>query len=200
MHVPGTAASGADSQFASEMGLGARRECSCLLIARPDPLDLPLAGANRIRDAIERIAWNAVNSLDARLQQDVRQQVSHSLGHFYPFLKSLSVLRSSTMYARDARTPLPHRRGVRSDNSSSLQTGRVRMPSPIQACSTLMSCGTFSTSSWIAGLSCFPAANRGVCKRFTTGRSAKAPTFFTGSRSVTMPSASLWPPAEIVPA
>jgi hypothetical protein len=146
MHISGPAASGAYSQFASEMRLCARRERRCLLIARANPSDL-VAGANRIRDAIERIAWDAVNSLDARSQQDVYQQVSHSLGHFYSFLKSLSVLRSSTTYARDARTPLPHRRGARSDNSSSLQTGRTSLPSPAHACSILMSCGTFSTSS-----------------------------------------------------
>src|SRR5580698_771366 len=63
MHVSGPAASGAYSQFASEMRLCTRRERGCLLIPRANPLDL-LAGANRIRDAIERIARDTVNSLN----------------------------------------------------------------------------------------------------------------------------------------
>jgi hypothetical protein len=84
MHVSRPAAPGAYSQFASEMRLCARRERSCLLMARADPLDV-LAGANRIRDAVERIARDAVNSLNARSQQDVYQQVSHSLCHSVSF-------------------------------------------------------------------------------------------------------------------
>jgi hypothetical protein len=84
MHVSGPAASSAYSQFASEMRLCARRERGCLLMARANPLDVP-AGANRIRYAIERVAGDAVNSLNARSQQDVHKQVSHSLGHFIPF-------------------------------------------------------------------------------------------------------------------
>ena len=82
MHVSGPAASGAYSQFASEMRLCTRRERGCLLMPHANPLDI-LAGANRIRDAIERIAREAVNSLNARSHQDVYQQVSHSLCHFY---------------------------------------------------------------------------------------------------------------------
>src|ERR1700735_1969175 len=70
MHVSWPAASGAYSQFAGEMRLCARRERGCLLMAHANPLDV-LAGANRVRDAVERIAWDAVNSLNARSQQDV---------------------------------------------------------------------------------------------------------------------------------
>src|ERR1700723_756110 len=78
VQVSGPAASGAYSQFAGEMRLCARRERGCLLIASANPLNL-LAGANRIRDAIERIARDAENSLNSGSQQDVDQQVSHSL-------------------------------------------------------------------------------------------------------------------------
>src|SRR5580692_12627768 len=56
MHVSRPAASGAYRQFASEMSLRTGREGGCLLIACADPLDV-LASANRICDAIERIAW-----------------------------------------------------------------------------------------------------------------------------------------------
>jgi hypothetical protein len=72
MQVSGSAASGAYSQFAGEMRLRARRERARLLITRPYPLDV-LAGANRIRDAIERISWDAVNSLDTRSHENIYQ-------------------------------------------------------------------------------------------------------------------------------
>jgi len=55
------------------------------------------------------------------------------------------------MYAMEARTPLPQRTGVKSEISSPLQTGSVRKPSPIHACSIFTSCGTFSTSSLVKG-------------------------------------------------
>jgi hypothetical protein len=84
VHVSRPAASGAYRQFASEMRLCAGRERGCLLMAHANPLDV-LAGANRIRDAIERIAGDSVNSLNARFQQDVYQQVSHSLCHCHSF-------------------------------------------------------------------------------------------------------------------
>jgi hypothetical protein len=80
MHVAGPAASGANSQFAGKMRLRARRERGCFLVARTNPLDL-FTAANRIRDAIERIARQAVNSLDARSYQDVYQQVGYSFCH-----------------------------------------------------------------------------------------------------------------------
>jgi hypothetical protein len=80
MQVSGSAASGAYSQFAGEMRLRPRRERACLLVAHADPLDI-LAGANRIRDAIERIAGDAVNALNARSHENVYQQVRHSLCH-----------------------------------------------------------------------------------------------------------------------
>src|SRR5277367_78628 len=62
VHIPRSAASGAHRQFAGEMRLRARRECACFLIAHANPLDV-LARANRIGDAIERIAGDSVNSL-----------------------------------------------------------------------------------------------------------------------------------------
>jgi hypothetical protein len=62
------------------MRLCAGRERGCLFMAHANPLDV-LAGANRIRDAIERIARDSVNSLNVRFQQNVYQQVSYSLCH-----------------------------------------------------------------------------------------------------------------------
>jgi hypothetical protein len=84
MQVSGPAASSAYSQFAGEMRLCARRECGCLLMAHANPFD-PLAGANRIGDAIKRVAWDPVNSLNVRFQQNVYQQISYSLCHCHSF-------------------------------------------------------------------------------------------------------------------
>src|SRR5580658_461801 len=67
VHVSGPAASCAYRQFACEMRLCAGRERSCLLMAHANPLDV-LPGAKRIRDAIERIAWYSVDSLNIRFQ------------------------------------------------------------------------------------------------------------------------------------
>src|SRR6202521_3095522 len=86
MHVSRPAASGAHRQFASEMRFCTGGERGCLLMAHANPLDV-LAGANRIRDAIERIARDSVNSLNVRFQQDIYQQVSHSLCHCHSFPK-----------------------------------------------------------------------------------------------------------------
>ena len=66
MQVSGAAASGAYRQFAGEMRFRARRERGCLLMTHMNPLDL-LVGANRIGDAIERVAGDAVNSLNSCL-------------------------------------------------------------------------------------------------------------------------------------
>jgi hypothetical protein len=84
VHVSRPAASGAHRQFASEMRFCAGREGGCLFMAHANPLDV-LAGANRIRDAIERIARDSINSLNVGSHQDVYQQVSHSLCHCHSF-------------------------------------------------------------------------------------------------------------------
>src|ERR1700683_1358133 len=80
VHISRPTASSAYRQFAGEMRLRAGRERAGLLIAHANPLDV-LAGTNRIRHAIERIARDSVNYLNARFHQDVYQQVSHSLCH-----------------------------------------------------------------------------------------------------------------------
>src|ERR1700757_2704137 len=84
MQIPRTAASGADRQFAREMRFGTSRERGRLLMAHVDPLNLR-ACAHRIRDAVERVAADAVDSLNAGFQQNVYKQVSYSLCHLCSF-------------------------------------------------------------------------------------------------------------------
>src|SRR3984957_8242085 len=84
VHIPRPAASGAYRQLVGEMRLRAGRERGCLLMTHANPLDV-FVGANRIRDAIQRVAWDPVNSLNVRSHQHVYQQVSHSLCHGHSF-------------------------------------------------------------------------------------------------------------------
>src|SRR5271165_3649775 len=62
------------------MCLGASRECGRLLMAHVNPMNL-LSGANRIRDSVERVAADAVNSLNSSFQQNIDKQISYSLCH-----------------------------------------------------------------------------------------------------------------------
>src|SRR5271170_4512206 len=107
VHVSRPAASGAYRQLAGEMRFGAGRERGCLLMAHTNPFDV-LAGTNRIRDAIERIARHSVNSLNIRFHQDVDQQVSHSLCpcHSFPaiWFPELQRQKRGTNYATGAVT------------------------------------------------------------------------------------------------
>src|SRR5208283_2285813 len=90
MHVSGPAAARAYRQFASEMGIGAGGESGHLLVSQMNPLNL-LACANRIRDSIERIAADTVNSFDSCFHQNINKQVSYSFCHaFFPFPNNLS--------------------------------------------------------------------------------------------------------------
>src|ERR1700740_2511099 len=76
VHVPGAGTPGAHCQLASQMGLGTGRECCRLLVSHVNPFDL-LATPDRIRNPVEGVTRDSVNSLDSCLLQDVYQQVSH---------------------------------------------------------------------------------------------------------------------------
>jgi hypothetical protein len=70
VHVAGAAATSTNSQPAGEMSFGASRESAGFFVSDVDPLDLvPLT--NGIRDAIQGIACNAIDSLHAGCNQRV---------------------------------------------------------------------------------------------------------------------------------
>jgi len=96
VQVSWTAASGIHGQFASEMGLGTRGERCCFFMADMDPFNLS-ASANRIRNSVERISADAVNSLHSCFHQNIYKQVSHSLSHIYSLLDNLD--ESTTLRA-----------------------------------------------------------------------------------------------------
>src|SRR5208283_2707378 len=84
MQISGTAASGADRQFASEMRFGPGCERCRLLMADMHPLNL-LSAAHRIGNSVERIAAHAVDPLNARFQQNIYKQVRYFLCHLCSF-------------------------------------------------------------------------------------------------------------------
>ena len=69
--VAGTAAAGADRELSREVGLGAGREGGVLFMAKVNPLD-GFHTAQRIGEAVQRISYDAVDALDARLGEGLR--------------------------------------------------------------------------------------------------------------------------------
>src|ERR1700722_16282576 len=63
MHIPGATTSGTYCQLASEVGLGAGRERSSFLVSYTNPANV-LSNANRICNAVERVAGDSIHSLD----------------------------------------------------------------------------------------------------------------------------------------
>src|SRR6267142_138596 len=110
------------------------------------------AQAKQAQSGLER-CWRAANrqmqscsygaktksvSKDTTFTLEPRRSRNYAaFGHY--LRNSSKVLRSSTTYDIEARMPLPEWMGARSDSSSPLQTGSVREPSPIHACSIFTS-------------------------------------------------------------
>ena len=69
------------------MRLGTRREGNNLLVPYMHPLDLAVA-ANGIRNAVEAIADNAIDTLHTRRKQGFRELIS--CGPSYPLILPLS--------------------------------------------------------------------------------------------------------------
>src|ERR1700688_3096405 len=83
MQIPRAATSRANGQFPREMRFRAGGKRRRLFVSHMDPLNL-LVCTNRVRDAIERIAGNAVNLPDSRFGKNIHQQICHVFpGHDY---------------------------------------------------------------------------------------------------------------------
>src|ERR1700674_1836798 len=81
MQVPGTATPGADRQLSREMRFRSGGKRCRLFMSHVNPLKLFLC-ANRVRDAVQRVARNTVNPLYSRLRENIHQQVRYFfLGH-----------------------------------------------------------------------------------------------------------------------
>ncbi len=76
MQVTGTATAGADSQLSREMRFRASGKRRRLLMSHVNPARV-LSPANCIRDAVERVACEAVNSLNSRPSESLQEQVGY---------------------------------------------------------------------------------------------------------------------------
>jgi hypothetical protein len=77
MQVSRPAAAGTDSERSGKMRFGASRKRGYLLMAEMHPLDFSLA-ANGIRQAVEAVANNAVDSFDACCRESFNKLVCNS--------------------------------------------------------------------------------------------------------------------------
>ena len=76
VQIAGAATARADGEFARQMRLGASREGSDLLVPDVDPLDLALSSQS-VGEGIEGIADYAIDPLDARGCEGLRELISH---------------------------------------------------------------------------------------------------------------------------
>ena len=92
VQIARSAAAGADRELAGQMRLGAGREGRNLLVPDMDPLDLALP-AERVGQAVQAVADNAINPLDARCGEGFRELVGNSLCHvLLPFWRGSETL------------------------------------------------------------------------------------------------------------
>jgi hypothetical protein len=82
MEIAGSAAAGADGEFAPQMRLGARRERCHLLVPYMDPLDLALL-SDCIGETVQAVADNAVDALDASRGKGFRGLIGNLFCHLF---------------------------------------------------------------------------------------------------------------------
>ena len=80
MQVAGAATAGADGKLAGQMGLGTGGEGAGLLVPHVHPVD-PLHAAQRIGEAVQRIARNAIDAFHAGDLQGFGHQVGNRSRH-----------------------------------------------------------------------------------------------------------------------
>src|SRR5258705_7456401 len=162
MEIAGSAAAGANCKLACQMGLGTGREGCHLLMPDMHPVDLALA-PERIGQAVQAVADNAINSLDAGRDEDLRKLIGYCFCH-----SIFSDLRASTRWAnchgeREFRAKFRLRlnpdRFKHSGERSFLLAARPGSKSWDRPCSPRLSCserneGIFPRSTyWTAGIS-----------------------------------------------
>jgi hypothetical protein len=83
VQIAWTAASRADCEFSGEMSFGACRESRSFLMSHVNPVDGTKA-AERITETVERVAYDAINALDAGFSQRTCHEVCRC-AHFGSF-------------------------------------------------------------------------------------------------------------------
>ena len=94
MHMSRAAAPGADRERAAEPRLAARCKRSDLFMPHADPLDSVMR-ANRISDAVERIADYAEHTFNAGAHQRLDQHFRYVCCHFILRFDSVQPRRSA---------------------------------------------------------------------------------------------------------
>ena len=77
MHIARPTTSGANGQFARQMGLGTSGECPRLFVTHTNPLNL-FAAANLFQNTIERVTYDTVNPPHACRDQSFDKNFRHS--------------------------------------------------------------------------------------------------------------------------
>jgi hypothetical protein len=90
VQIAGTAAAGTDGEFTRQMRFSPRREGRALFVAHVYPLDR-LEPPQGIGEAVERVAHDAINALDADLRQPLRHVFRSRCSHW----NSLEVINRS---------------------------------------------------------------------------------------------------------
>src|ERR1700733_10933240 len=80
VQIAGATAASANGELARQMRLGAGRERGDLLVPDVDPLDLALP-AQGVGEAVEAVADNAIDPLDARCGQGLDELVGYQFHH-----------------------------------------------------------------------------------------------------------------------
>src|ERR1700731_4535554 len=80
VQIAGPAAAGTNGEFTGQVRFGAGRESCNLLVPDVNPLDLALP-PQRVGEAVEAIADNAIDPLDARCSQGLGELVGDCLCH-----------------------------------------------------------------------------------------------------------------------
>src|ERR1700733_8289361 len=80
MYIARAATAGANRQLSREMSLGASGEGCALFVAHMHPFN-GLAAPQGVGEAVERVADNAVDSLDAGIRQRLGHEIRSSLAH-----------------------------------------------------------------------------------------------------------------------
>src|SRR4029077_4740422 len=102
MQVTGPAASCADRELASQMSFGAGCECSHLLVAHMDPLNLAPT-SNCIGEAVKAVADNSVDSLDSGGRKCGSKLICNGPGHL-----ASSIVRRGLISHDLAPATIPH--------------------------------------------------------------------------------------------
>jgi hypothetical protein len=76
VQIPGPAAASTNGELTRQMCLGTSREGRDLLVPDVDPLDLAMS-PQRVGEAVEAIADNAIDPLDASRSQGLHELISY---------------------------------------------------------------------------------------------------------------------------